>query len=225
MTYQVVIVEDDPMILLLDRKFVELDERFAVSGEFRDGRTALRWLRQHPVDLLILDVYMPVMTGVELLRTLREEEIPLEAIMVTAANDAKTVDTLMHLGVVDYLVKPFSRERLQQALDAFCHHREVVHDSVTQQELDTLFAQHSHTLVLPKGLQEQTMRRLLQCLHAAQHACTSEALAASAGLSVVTVRRYMNYLVEQGTVSSCVNYDTGGRPSTLYAPKGRDLPR
>ena len=219
MSYQVVIVEDDPMILLLDRSLVELDSRFAVSGEFRDGQTALRWLRQHPVDLLILDVYMPVMTGVELLRVLRDEDIPLEAIMVTAANDARTVDALMHLGVVDYLVKPFSRERLQQALDAFCRYREVVHDSVTQQELDMLFAQRSRTATLPKGLQEQTMRRLLECLAAAQQACTSEELAAAAGLSVVTVRRYMNYLVQQREVTDQVNYDTGGRPSTLYTLK------
>ena len=126
MRYQVVIVEDDPMVRMLDRSFVELDHRFTVAGEFQDGRAALQWLRNHPADLLILDVYMPSMTGVELLKALREEEIPLDAIMVTAANDAKTVDTLLHLGVVDYLVKPFGQERPQRALDAFCRFREAL---------------------------------------------------------------------------------------------------
>ena len=55
MTYRVAIVEDDPMILLLDRNFVELDSRFTVVQEMRDGRAALQWLRTNPVDLLILE--------------------------------------------------------------------------------------------------------------------------------------------------------------------------
>lgn len=226
MTYQVAIIEDNPMILLLNRNFVELDSRFTVAKEFQDGRSALPWLRKHPVDLLILDVYMPVMTGVELLKTLHSEDIMLDVVMVTAANDAKTVDMLHHLGVVDYLVKPFSQERFQRALDTFCHYREAMHGSVTQQELDALFPPHAPSgAVLPKGLQEQTLSRLRRCLAAAAgQACTSEALAAAAGLSVVTVRRYMNYLVEQEEAGSCINYDTGGRPSTLYFLKNRETP-
>ena len=214
MSYQTVIVEDDPMVLLLDRSFVELDTRFSVAGTFSSGQTALEWLRQNPADLLILDVYMPVMTGVELLRRLREEEIPLDAVMVTAANDARTVDALLHLGVVDYLVKPFTRERLQQALDAFCRYRETLRGSVTQEALDALFPRRA--AALPKGLQEQTLDRLRRCLGEAVAPCTSETLAEAAGLSVVTVRRYMNYLVEQGAAGSRINYDTGGRPSALY---------
>ena len=222
MTYQVVIVEDDPMVLLLDRSFVELDSRFAVAGTFRDGKSALRWLRQHPADLLILDVYLPVMTGVELLKALREEELPLDVVMVTAANDARTVDALLHLGVLDYLVKPFSQERLQRALDAFCRCREALRGSVTQQELDALFPQRAGAAPLPKGLQAQTLERLRRCLAAAERPCTSEELATAAGLSVVTVRRYMNYLVEQEEAESRINYDTGGRPSALYFLRGRD---
>ncbi|MFR3323633.1 MAG: response regulator [Oscillospiraceae bacterium] len=63
-------------------------------------------LLHHTADLIILDVYMPRMTGLELLRTLRMEGIGIDVIMVTAANDSKTVDALLKLGVTDYLVKP-----------------------------------------------------------------------------------------------------------------------
>ena len=81
-----------------------------------------------PVELLILDVYMPRMSGLELLRELRAEEITLDVVMVTAANDSRTVDALLKLGVADYLVKPFTARRFQQALDTFVppaggHHR------------------------------------------------------------------------------------------------------
>lgn len=217
MIYQVAIVEDDPMITLLNRSFIEKDARFAVCKEFRDGRSALRWLEKHSVDLLVLDVYMPIMTGLELLKQLRTLDVSADAIMVTAANDAKTVDALLKLGITDYLVKPFSQERFQQALDNFCRHREAIHGTISQQALDTIFAQHTVQEPLPKGLQEQTLQHLCQCLSCADAGgSTSDALAAAAGLSVVTVRRYMNYLVERGDVGSRINYDTGGRPSVLY---------
>ena len=219
MSYEVVIAEDDPMISLLNRSFVEKDRRFTVIQEFRDGRAALRWFREHTADLLVLDVFMPGLTGPELLRRLRAMERSVDVIMITAANDARTVDSLLKLGVVDYLVKPFTQERLQQALNTFCLHRENLQGSVTQQDLDALFAPQVPAGTLPKGLQEQTMERVRSCLLATgADGCTSDALAAAAGLSAVTVRRYMNYLVEHGEALSRINYDTGGRPSVSYFP-------
>ena len=60
--YRVVIVEDDPMVSLLNRTFVERDARFQVVQSFQDGRAALAWLEQNPADLAVLDVYMPLFT-------------------------------------------------------------------------------------------------------------------------------------------------------------------
>ena len=54
---------------------------------FQNGRAALDWLTQNPVDLVVLDVYMPLLTGEELLRELRRRQVEVDAIMVTAAND------------------------------------------------------------------------------------------------------------------------------------------
>ena len=93
--YRVVIVEDDPMVSLLDRTYTEKDPRFRVVQTFQDGRAALEWLAQNPADLVVLDVYMPLFTGVELLHALRARAVPVDALMVTAANDAATVDQLL----------------------------------------------------------------------------------------------------------------------------------
>ena len=97
--YRVVIVEDDPMVALLDRTYVERDPRFRVVQTFQDGRAALEWLEQNPAELAVLDVYMPLLTGAELLRELRRRGIGIDAVMVTAANDGATVDTLLKMGV------------------------------------------------------------------------------------------------------------------------------
>lgn len=227
--YQTVIVEDDPTISMLHRTFLARDNRFTLARAFPNGYEALEWLRHHTADLIILDVYMPRMTGLDLLRALRAEGIGIDAIMVTAANDSKTVDALLKLGVTDYLVKPFAASRFQQALDTFCQHREAVsHDSVSQQELDALFPSSpaSPSAVpppaapsVPKGLQARTLDRIRECLRqASRQGATCETIAERSGFSTVTVRRYLTYLVEQGEAVSHVNYDTGGRPCMLYHP-------
>ena len=216
--YQTVIVEDDPTISLLHRTFLARDNRFALAHAFSNGHEALEWLLHHTADLIILDVYMPRMTGLELLRTLRMEGIGIDVIMVTAANDSKTVDALLKLGVPDYLVKPLAASRFQQALDTFCQHREAVsHDNVSQQELDALFPSAAPAVSIPKGLQTRTLDRIRACLRQIPQAgATCETIADCSGFSTVTVRRYLTYLVSQGEAVTQVNYDTGGRPCMLY---------
>lgn len=124
--YTVVIIEDDPMITRLNRRYVEQDSRFAVVQTFSAAHPALFWLQHNPIDLIILDVYMPQMSGTELLLQLRAKGVDADVIMVTSANDAKTVNDAVRLGAVDYLVKPFAYERFQQALEVFCRRRESV---------------------------------------------------------------------------------------------------
>lgn len=222
--YQVVIVEDDPMVSFLNRTYTERDSRFQVSQTFQNGREALNWLSHHAADLLILDVYMPGLTGAQLLQQLRDCRVEVDALMVTAANDARTVDGLLKLGVVDYLVKPFTMERFQRALDTFCRHRETVAGgAVSQDRLDQIFSAPAPPgeRDIPKGLQESTLTLVRNCLREAPpQGLPSDALSRKTGLSTVTVRRYVNYLVSRGEAVSTVNYNTGGRPCRLYRQAG-----
>ncbi len=224
MQYRTIIVEDDPMVAQLNRVYVEKDPRFQVVERFGDGRSALYWLENHQADLALLDVYMPRFSGLELLRELRGRAIPIEVIMITAASDTGTVDALLHLGVNDYLVKPFTLQRFQQALDKFCAHREAMAaagGSMSQSEVDRLLSNPQTAGVLPKGYLKRTLELVRACLREAETSLSSEAVAARTGLSAVTARRYVNYLTECGEVVSTVDYDTGGRPSRLYSlPKG-----
>ena len=219
--YTTVIIEDDPMITRLNRRYIEQDSRFAVVQTFSAAHPALFWLRRNPIDLIILDVYMPQMSGTELLLQLRAEGVDADVIMVTSANDAKTVNDAVRLGAVDYLVKPFAYERFRQALDVFCRRRESVQrDSFSQDVLDhTLFQAAAPTppVTPPKGLQSQTLSRIEAYLRAAPETRhTSDEIASHVGLSVVTVRRYMNYLAEQQVIGSEMDYRTAGRPCLVY---------
>ena len=107
MLYRTVIIEDDSVITHLNRRYVEMDNRFCVVQTFSAAHPALFWLRSNPVDLIILDVYMPQMSGLDLLRALRAEGVDADVIMVTSADDATTLEAFMRLGVTEYLSKPF----------------------------------------------------------------------------------------------------------------------
>ncbi len=70
---------------------------------------------------------------------------------------------------------------------------------------------------LQKGIQRQTLEKLRGCLKQQPHSyLTIEYLSEETGLSKVTIRRYMNYLIEQRAVESRIDYETGGRPRVEY---------
>lgn len=215
--FKVAIVEDDYMVSMLNRSFTEKDKRFQVLKEFSSGKKALTWILSHPVDLVILDVYMPIMNGAELLRELRLRGSKVDVIVVTAAHETKTLNELLKMGITDYLVKPFSAQRFQQALDGFCQQRAALEgkDHVNQIDIDRLLYVSPAKQLIPKGLQEKTLEKIRGELYQKEE-LTCEAIAGKTGLSVVTARRYLNFMLESGEAESRINYDTGGRPCVVY---------
>lgn len=226
--YEVLIVEDDPMVAMINKQYVNQNTHFHVAGVCKDGLSALEYLQKHTIHLVVLDVYMPRNDGLMLLRKIREKQLPVSVIMVTAANDSATIEEALRLGIVDYLVKPFLNERFQQALEIFLSRQDTFHDlaSFDQQHIDVLIrgTHIKSTDQLPKGIQLQTLELIYAALeenHAVE--LTAEELADQIGLSRVTVRRYMNYLLETGEIIGKMNYETGGRPCMLYRSNRRKV--
>jgi len=219
--FKVLIAEDDPMVAMINEQYIRRNKRFEIAGKCSDGGSALEFLQNHEVDLLILDVYMPRMDGFETLRRIRSSQIAVDVIMVTAANDRAALEESLHLGVVDYLVKPFTFDRFQMALEKFAAQRGAFEDIelLSQKSIDHII-EHSrgkNESVFPKGIQEKTLKMITEYLKAnAGVWLTGDEIAGKVGLTGVTVRRYMNYLAEMGRVTGEMNYETGGRPCMRY---------
>ena len=69
--YRVLIVEDDPMVSMINEQYIKRNKNFEIVGKCSDGSSALEFLEHNEVDLLVLDVYMPHMDGFETLRRIR----------------------------------------------------------------------------------------------------------------------------------------------------------
>ena len=226
-TIHAIIVEDDPMVAQINQQYLQQMGQFEIDGVFGNGQEALEYLRTHPVDLVILDMYMPVVSGSELLRRMAAENIKSAVIMVTAATEVRAVDEALRLGVVDYLIKPFSFQRFQGAIHKYLNQFNLLKSatSVDQAVVDRLLrseplAPDADQQELCKGLSQKTLSYIHDYLreHAAEkHTC--ESISSASGLSKVTVRRYLNYLIESDQVLSSIDYETGGRPRVLYRLK------
>ena len=138
--YKVLIVEDDPMVAMINEQYIEKNELFRVVNKVNNGEEAISYLKEISVDLIIMDVYMPRLSGIETLREIRRLNINTPVIMVTAANDGKTFEEAMTLGAIDYLVKPFAYERFNMALLRFKEKDSVIHEgkALNQNNIDKL---------------------------------------------------------------------------------------
>lgn len=219
-----VIVEDDLMVAEINNQFAMKTPRIQIAATFHNGTDALHFLSETHVDLLLLDLYMPGFSGLELLRELRRQKNDVDVIMITAANNAEHIKEALQLGITDYLIKPFKYERFSEALDKYLLKHKLMQTGMdfSQSDVDQLLnnrhlSEKSKEIELQKGLQRKTLDLISDCLH--EHKgeyLTSEFIATSVNLSQVTTRRYLNYLVETDIIKSRIDYSTGGRPCMEY---------
>ncbi|KAF5029758.1 Transcriptional regulatory protein DcuR [anaerobic digester metagenome] len=224
--YQVIIIEDDPMVAAINRQYVENTPEFAVKSVFQNGAQALEYLKDHDVSLIILDYYTPMMSGMAFVDMLHGMGKAPAIIMVTSASDVQIVKSMFSRGVIDYLVKPFEYDRFKTALERFkqtMSRWEDARTSLKQEEIDNMMtpegAGEAKRVIqtLSKGLNENTMTIIQTFLNGnSSKFFTSEEIASHVNLSRITVRRYMNYMLETNQVVSTIDYQTGGRPSIKY---------
>lgn len=138
---KVLIVEDDLMVADINKRFTEAVEGFSVVGVATNGKRALEMLNQLQPNLMILDIYMPEIDGVEVLSVLRKHEVPVDVIFVTATNDGEMISKAMRYGVIDYIIKPFKFERYRSTLEKYRDFKsKLVHNnSFSQLEVDDFF--------------------------------------------------------------------------------------
>ena len=219
-----IIVEDDLMVTEINKNYVLKTKKIIVCATFTNGADALKYLECNNVDLVILDLYMPNLSGMKLLEMIRKNNYSTDVIMVTAANDIDNIDKALKLGILDYLIKPFKYERFQSAINKFLMKYEMISNKkkLNQSSIDELISSNSKTFKtnddsLSKGLQKETLNLIRDYMTSNKFRyLTSEEISSAINLSKVTIRRYMNYLIENNEISSDVDYKTGGRPSIRY---------
>jgi response regulator of citrate/malate metabolism len=218
----VLVVDDDFMVAEIHRRFVENVAGFRAVGVARTGAEALdatRTLRPH---LILLDVYLPDMTGLDVLQRLRSEGDRVDVIMITAARELDTVRGALDGGAADYLIKPFEFPQFQAKLQSYAARADALQsaDGADQTLIDALFGGPSVTpsKVLPKGLGAETGELVLAAVRAAGEVSAAEC-ADLVGISRVSARRYLEHYLGTGALELRLQYGVG-RPERRYRMSG-----
>lgn len=216
---RVLVVEDDPVAADAHTLYVDRVPGFAAVGKAHSAGQARRLLRRTPVDLILLDLYLPDGHGLELARSLRAAGHRLDVIAVTSARDLAVVREGVSLGVVQYILKPFAFATLRDRLLSYAKFRASAGEAGSQDEVDRALAalRPSRPAALPKGLSAPTLETVVRALvKVAPAGLTAAATAEAAGISRITARRYLEHLVEQGRAGRSPQYGHIGRPELHY---------
>jgi response regulator of citrate/malate metabolism len=219
---RVLVVDDDFMVARLHSSVVARQPGFAVAGVASTGADALRAVVEMKPDLVLLDIYLPDMTGLDVLRRLRESDgAAVDVIVISAARDLDTLRQALHGGVFQYLVKPFEIESLRRRLDEYAAHRADLSDLIEpgQDDVDRVFrAQPGRgAQPLPKSISAETIALVVQALERASDSGLSATECADAtGLSRSSTRRYLEHLVAVGSAEVKPRYGVAGRPERRY---------
>jgi response regulator of citrate/malate metabolism len=217
----VLVVEDEPVAADAHALYVERVPGFSVAGRAATGAEALRLLRKGGVDLVLLDMNLPDMHGLDIIRAMRAGGHRADVIAVTSARDLAVVRAAVSQGIVQYLLKPFAFASLREKLERYREYREQGHaDGVVagQHEVDrmlaTLRGTESHPL--PKGVSAESLDAVVAALREAGHAMSASEVAEGLGVSRVTARRYLEHLADVGVLSRHMRYGGTGRPVVEY---------
>lgn len=228
---RVLVVEDEPVASAAHAAYVGRMAGFTLAGTAPDGQSALRLLTElsasgEPVELVLLDMNLPDLHGLDIARRMRSAGILADIIAITAVREVAIVRSAVAIGVVQYLIKPFTYATFADKLTSYRLFRQQLtapesgarRTGASQSEVDQAFAslRAPSELPLPKGLSVSTLESVKEYLKQQSAPVSATEVMTALGMSRVTARRYLEYLADAGTVTRAPRYGTPGRPENEY---------
>lgn len=134
---RIVIVDDHQVVLDGFIARLEIEPEIEVVGTASNGLEALDAVRQHKPDVVLMDISMPIMNGIEATRLIKEEFPESKVLMLTMHDNREYIMKVMQEGAVGYMLKEISAEKMVQAIKTVNQGSTYFCESVTQ----TLFTQ------------------------------------------------------------------------------------
>ena len=224
MMTRVLIADDDPRITEIHQHYVNKVEGFEVIGLSNTLEDTEMQIRVMEPQLLLLDIYFPDGSGIDLLKQVRQQSKALDIIPITAGKEVRLLQEAMRGGVFDYILKPVVFPRFEQTLKRYRNHRLKFQslESLEQSDIDRIIhkespeAKSQAELQLPKGIDPVTLDKIILEMNREKGGFTSEEMAERVGASRTTARRYLEYLVSRGSLEVDVSYGGVGRPERIY---------
>lgn len=223
---QILIIEDDYRLADIHQRFLMEVDYVNIVGKALSGKEAIELASKNKVDLVLLDLYLPDMMGIEVIQELRKHQDGVDVIIISAASEKETVGKVIRSGIFDYIIKPVIKERLVNTIDRYksLQSKLVEQANVEQGVLDYYFgfSMDKELEVLkttPKGIDPLTLEKVKEIMVEIQQGISAEKMGEKIGASRTTARRYLEFLIAQGEITADLEYGTIGRPERIYYQK------
>ena len=214
---KVLVVEDDFRVANMHAAIIDALPGFTVSDT---ANTLAAARRAEPVDLALVDVYLPDGSGIDLVRELR-----CDSIVLSAATEADTIRAAMAAGALSYLVKPFAPTELAARLSGYARYRRILGgNNLGQGDVDAALDALRPRIaaqVSPAVSISPTKDLVLQALASADGPMSAAEVAAEIGVSRATAQRYLAGLATSDEVKVGLRYGSTGRPEQEFVAKPR----
>ena len=215
--YRVLIVDDDFRVGELHAEMVNDIPGFQALEPVQDPRVVPKLVQSLKPDLVLLDLYLPHVSGIELLR-----ELDVDAIMISAAIEPKNIDKALRSGALAFIIKPFDAKTLASKLKGWARYRRQLAGTAefNQQGVDRLYRslQGGEETSTSVGA-APTEQAVLSCVKESAVPMSVAEVAEAVGVARATAQRYLAALVANESLELQLGYGTRGRPEHRYVAR------
>lgn len=210
--YRVLVVDDDFHVASVHSHLVNTAPGFKALNPLSDIRRLAGAITAGAPDLVLIDLYLPQGSGLDVLAGL-----DIDAFVVTAANDPRSLAIALRRGALGYLVKPFKPEVLISALRDYARYRRILEKT---DELDQETVRRAQRALsgesAPLGSSSGTEKLVLNVVSASAVPLTAQDVAARVGTSRATAQRHLAALAKRQEIDMELEYGARGRPEHRY---------
>ncbi|WP_144828334.1 response regulator [Kocuria rhizophila] len=213
---RVLIIDDDFHVAALHVGYVNAVPGFEALPPVHDLRAVAAVVEEHRPDLMLVDVYFPQGSGLDVLRA-----VDVDAFVLSAASERATVAAAFRRGALAYLLKPFEPEVLKAKLRAYARYRRQLDTPgpLSQSAIDRARRAMTGSDDAPAGTAASATESAVADAVADGGEVTVMDVARAVGISRATAQRYLSQMVQRGAVQLELRYGSRGRPEHRYVAR------
>lgn len=199
MKHKILIVDDHLVVREGLKLILETNDSFQVIGEAENGEIALQFIEKERPDVILMDLNMPIMSGIDTMKILNDRQISIPIIILTTYNEDELMIKGLQLGAKGYLFKDTSRDRLFHTIESAVRGETLLSPDITQKLFEV---KEKKTKVVTRFEKPNMTEKELLILRAVARGHTSKDIAFDIGIAERTVKAHLTNIYNKLGVNS-----------------------
>ncbi|MDC3188162.1 response regulator transcription factor [Pseudoalteromonas elyakovii] len=190
---RVLLVDDQTLLREGLKSLLALKANIQVVAEADNGQTALEMLKQHSIDVVLLDIRMPILDGIGVLKSMQAQQLRQPVLVLTTFDDSEQVLECIRYGAKGYTLKDINLERLVSAIETLAKGGSALAPAITERILNKPTKTTDTSLATPDKLSKSELRVLNLIAAGYSNSEIAEALYKSEG----TIRNQVSFILRK----------------------------